>query len=111
MDAGYDYVPIYQQVYRMNAQSIIAYNKKNEPEPIGFDKYFAPTCAREYSYRYDSYDSKHETLIYTRPHECGDCLLANDSLCQKVNKMKDTKDIRRTLHGSRKGFKEMEPTL
>ncbi|EON70114.1 transposase, partial [Lysinibacillus sphaericus] len=55
MDAGYDYVPIYEQVYRMGAQSIIAYNKKNEPEPIGFDKHFAPTCAREYSYRYDSY--------------------------------------------------------
>lgn len=95
MDAGYDYVPIYQQVYRMNAQSIIAYNKKNEPEPIGFDKYFAPTCVREYSYRYDSYDSKHETLKYTRPQECSDCPLANDSLCQKVYKIKVTKDIRR----------------
>ncbi|MFY0521608.1 transposase [Lysinibacillus sp. UGB7] len=95
MDAGYDYVPIYEQVYRMGAQSIIAYNKKNEPEPIGFDKHFAPTCAREYSYRYDSYDAKHETLKYTRPHECNDCPLAHDSLCQKVYKMKITKDLRR----------------
>ena len=95
MDAGYDYVPIYQQIYRMEAQSIIAYNKKNEPEPIGFNKYFAPTCVREHSYRYDSYDPKHETLKYTRPHECGDCPLANDSLCQKVYKMKVTKDLRR----------------
>jgi transposase len=95
MDAGYDYVPIYQQVYRMNAQSIIAYNRKNEPEPIGFDEYFAPTCVRENSYRYDSYDSKHETLKYTRPHECNTCPLANDSLCQKVYKMKVTKDLRR----------------
>src|SRR5699024_10646344 len=41
MDAGYDYEPIYQQVYQMNQQSIIAYNKRNEPEPLGFDKHFA----------------------------------------------------------------------
>jgi transposase len=95
MDAGYDYDAIYEQVYRMSAQSIIAYNKRNEPEPIGFDKHFAPTCVREHSYRYDSYDSKHETLKYTRPRECGDCPLAHDSLCQKVYKMKITKDLRR----------------
>src|SRR5690625_4222044 len=58
MDAGYDYEAIYQQVYRMEQQSIIAYNKRNEPEPIGFNKHFAPTCFREHSYRYDSYDGK-----------------------------------------------------
>src|SRR5699024_4868951 len=40
MDAGYDYEPIYQQVYQMKQQSIIAYNKRNEPEPLGFDKHF-----------------------------------------------------------------------
>ncbi len=33
MDAGYDYDPIYEQVHRMGHQSIIAYNKRNEPEP------------------------------------------------------------------------------
>src|SRR5699024_1155878 len=60
MDAGYDYEPIYEQVYRMGQQSVIAYNKRNEPEPIGFDKHFAPTCFREHSYRYDGYDSKYE---------------------------------------------------
>lgn len=27
-----------------------------------------------------------KTLEYTCPKECGDCLLANDSLCQKVLK-------------------------
>lgn len=46
----------------MGQQSVIAYNKRNEPEPIGFDKRFAPTCFREHSYRYVSFDPKYETL-------------------------------------------------
>src|SRR5699024_1106859 len=79
----------------MGQQSVIAYNKRNEPEPIGFDKHFAPTCFREHSYRYDGYDSKYETLKYTQPKECIDCPLANDGICQKVFKMKITKDLRR----------------
>ncbi len=95
MDAGYDYEPIYEQVYRMGQQSVIAYNKRNEPEPIGFDEHFAPTCFREHSYRYDSYDVKYETLKYTSPKECIDCPLANEGICQKVFKMKITKDLRK----------------
>src|SRR5699024_2727927 len=39
MDAGYDFEPIYKQVYQMGQQSIIAYNKRNESEPLGFDKH------------------------------------------------------------------------
>jgi len=95
MDAGYDYEAIYEQVYRMGQQSVIAYNKRNEPEPIGFDKHFAPTCFREHSYRYDSYDAKYETLKYTSPKECSDCPLSNEGICQKVFKMKITKDLRK----------------
>ena len=95
MDAGYDYEPIYKQVYTMNQQSIIAYNRRNEPEPIGFDQHFAPTCFREHSYRYDSYDSKYETLKYIQPKECSDCPLAQEGICQKVFKMKITKDLRK----------------
>lgn len=87
MDAGYDYDPIYEQVHRMGHQSVIAYNKKNEKEPIGYDKHFAPTCFREHSYRYDSFDAKYETLKYTRPRECSDCPLANEGICQKVYKV------------------------
>ncbi len=41
MDAGYDYDPIYEQVHRMGHQSIIAYNKRNEPESVGFNKHYA----------------------------------------------------------------------
>lgn len=95
MDAGYDYEPIYKQVYKMKQQSVIAYNKRNEPEPTGFDKNFAPTCFREHSYRYDSYDAKYETLKYTSPKECIDCPLAKEGICQKVFKMKITKDLRK----------------
>lgn len=95
MDAGYDYEAIYTQVYRMGQQSVIAYNKRNESEPIGFDKHFAPTCFREHSYRYDSYDAKYETLKYTSPKECKDCPLATEGICQKVFKMKITADLRR----------------
>ena len=49
----------------MGHRSIIAYNKRNEPEPVGFDEHFAPTCFREHSYGYYSYDAKYETLKYT----------------------------------------------
>lgn len=95
LDAGYDYEPIYEQIHRMGHQSVIAYNKRNEPEPEGFDKHFAPTCFREHSYRYDSFDPKYETLKYTRPKECKDCPLANEGLCQKIYKVKITTDLRK----------------
>jgi len=95
MDAGYDDEPIYEQIHRIGHQAVIAYNKRNEPEPIGFDKHFAPTCFREHSYRYDSFDSKYETLKYTRPKECKDCPLAHEGICQKVYKVKITTDLRR----------------
>jgi len=95
MDAGYDYEPIYEQVHRIGQQSVIAYNKRNEREPIGFDKNFAPTCFREHSYRYDSFDNKYETLKYTRPKECNECPLANEGICQKVYKVKITQDLRK----------------
>lgn len=95
MDAGYDYEPIYTQIHRMGHQAVIAYNKRNETELIGFDQHFAPTCFREHSYRYDSFDPKYETLKYTRPKECKDCPLANEGICQKVYKVKMTTDLRK----------------
>ena len=95
MDAGYDYEAIYTQIYRMGQRAVIAYNKRNEPEPVGFDKHFAPTCFREHSYRYDSFDEKYETLKYTRPKECRDCPLANEGICQNIYKVKIITDLRR----------------
>ena len=95
MDAGYDVEPIYKQVLRNGAHAIIAYNKRRESEVEGFDENFAPTCVREHSYRYDSYDNKYQTIKYVSPKECKNCPLQNDSLCQKVFKMKITKDLRK----------------
>ncbi|MFC5986361.1 transposase, partial [Marinicrinis lubricantis] len=109
MDAGYDFESIYQQVRQAKAHAIIAYNRRREPEMVGFDEHFAPTCVREHPYRYDSYDPKYETLKYVRPKECESCPLAHDSLCQKVYKMKITTDLRKYTAPARgtKSWKEM----
>ena len=95
MDAGYDHEPIYMQLMQMNAHGIIAYNQRREPEMDGFDEHFAPTCVREHSYRYDSYDQTYQTIKYVRPKECATCPLAQDTLCQKVFKIKITSDLRK----------------
>jgi transposase len=95
LDAGYDYEAIYTQLHRMKAKAIIAYNKRNEGELLGFDEHFAPTCVWEHSYRYDSFDEKYGTLKYTQPSECKTCPLVHDSLCQKVYKIKMETDIRK----------------
>ena len=80
MDAGYDYQLICEQVSLIGAQSVIAYRKKKEPEPIGVEKYFTSTCVRHLAYRYDSYNAKYKILKYTRPNECKDCPLVIDCL-------------------------------
>lgn len=67
----------------MYQQSIISYNRRNEPEILRFNKHFAPTCFREYSYRYDSYDTKYQTLKYTQPKECSDYLLAQEGFVKR----------------------------
>ena len=63
MDAGYDYEPIYKQVREAKAHAIIAYNHRREPELMGFYEYFASTCVREHSTRYESYDPKYENAL------------------------------------------------
>lgn len=109
MDAGYDYTPIYEQVRAVQAHAMIAYNRRREPELLGYDEYFAPTCVREHAYRYDSYDAKYETLKYVRPRACESCPLAQDSLCQKVYKVKMTTDLRKYTAPARgsKGWIEL----
>ncbi|MGF7047977.1 transposase [Paenibacillus sp. DS2015] len=86
-DAGYDLVPIYKQAEMMNARALIDYNRRNENQDADVDKYFRPTCKEGHSYRYDSYDSKYETVKYTQPKECEECPF-NDGQCQKVFKKK-----------------------
>lgn len=93
-DAGYDLIPIYKQAEAMGARALIDYNRRNEQAEMDMDKYFRLVCKEGHSYRYDSYDSKYETLKYTRPKECHECLF-NDGQCQKVFKKKVDDNPRR----------------
>jgi hypothetical protein len=43
-DAGYDLVPIYKQVESTGARALIDYNRRNEHQEDGMDKYFRPIC-------------------------------------------------------------------
>jgi len=100
-DAGYDYEPIYRQALDQTMRIVIPYNVRREGEMVGFDSHFRPTCVREHSYCYDSFDEKYQTLKYTRPKECATCPLRDDSLCQKVFKIKCETDIRKYTYPAR----------
>jgi transposase len=93
-DAGYDLAPIYKQAEIMSARALIDYNRRNEKQDVDVDKYFRPICKEGHSYRYDSYDSKYETLKYTQPKECQECPF-NNGQCQKVFKKKVEDNPRR----------------
>lgn len=80
---------------------VITYNIRNESEYLGFDEYFRPICVSEHSYCYDSFDDKYNRLKYTRPKECASCPLRDDSLCQKVFKIKFATDIRKYTYPAR----------
>jgi transposase len=93
-DAGYDLVPIYKQIESMGVRALIDYNRRNEHQEEGMDKYFRPTCKEGHSYRYDSFDPEYKTIKYTQPKECSSCPL-NDGHCQKVFKRKIDDNPRR----------------
>lgn len=101
LDKGYDYEAIYRYILSQGMNPVIPYVKRNEPELLGFDEYFRPTCVREHSYCYDSFDQKYQSLKFTRPKECATCPLRDDSLCQKVFKIKCETDIRKYTHPAR----------
>ncbi|WP_431027801.1 transposase [Lysinibacillus sp. LZ02] len=100
-DAGYDYEAIYQQILNQDMKAVIPYVKRRESEILGFDEHFRPTCVREHSYCYDSFDEKYQSLKFTRPKECATCPLRTDSLCQKVFKIKCETDIRKYTYPAR----------
>ena len=51
---------------RKNGCVVIPYNVRCEGEATAFDEYFRPTCVREHSYRYDSFNEQCRTLKSTR---------------------------------------------
>jgi transposase len=93
-DAGYDFKAVYKQILMIGARPLIDYNRKNEAEIEGKDKYFRPVCKEGHSYVYDSFDEKYESLKYTRPKECETCPFKEEG-CQKVFKIKVESDIRK----------------
>ncbi len=101
LDKGYDYEPIYRQILNQGMNPVIPYVKRRESELLGFDQHFRPTCVREHSYCYDSFDKKYQSLKFTRPKECATCPLRDDSLCQKVFKIKCETDIRKYTYPAR----------
>ncbi|MBS7345573.1 MAG: transposase [Caryophanon sp.] len=100
-DAGYDYEAIYRQISTQEMKAVIPYVKRREGEMVGFDEHFRPTCVREHSYCYDSFDEKYQTLKFTRPKECATCPLREDPLCQKVFKIKCETDLRKYTYPAR----------
>ena len=100
-DVVYDYEAIYRQISNQDMKAVIPYVKRNEAELLGFDEQFRPTCVREHSYCYDSFDEKYKSLKFTRPKECATCPLREDSLYQKVYKIKCETDIRKYTYPAR----------
>lgn len=88
---GFDYKPIYKQVYLMGQHSVIAYNKLNESEPIGFESIWLQSVSV----------STLITTTATMPNmkhwnlRGVDCPLPNEDICQKMYKVKITTDLRK----------------
>lgn len=106
-DKGYDCATIYQLVRSLKAYPVIDIIRHTKP-PQGFDEDFNPICQQGHAYRYDSFDSKYNTLKFTRPKECKDCPLA-DSGCRQVRKIKINRDLRKFTYPARgsKRFEEL----
>lgn len=63
-------------------------NVRDEGKYLEFEKHFRPTCVLGHSYCYDSFHEKYQTLKFARTKECATCPICDDSLCQKVFKIK-----------------------
>lgn len=94
-------MPPYRQALHQTMRIVIPYNVRRGGEMVGFDQYFRPTCVREHSYSYDSFGEKYQALKFTRPRESATCQLHDDSLCQKVFKIKCETDIRKYTYPAR----------
>ncbi|MFD0698747.1 transposase [Paenibacillus sp. GCM10027628] len=93
-DKGYDCLAVYRQIRELGAFPLIQFIHLTENLPEGMDGNFSPICQAGHPYRYDSFDSKYETLKYTRPKECEGCPMEHTG-CQKIHKIRIEQDIRR----------------
>lgn len=104
MDKGYDAQPIYQEAHNLKFEPIIDLktSSKNDGE---VDEYHRPTCFREHSYLYDSFDKRYSALKFKRPeNHCRSCPLDQEGLCQKVIKIKQSNDFRKYSNPCRGSF-------
>ncbi|WP_059041934.1 transposase [Paenibacillus rubinfantis] len=98
-DKGYDSKAVYQLIHSLGAYPVIDIIHHTEP-PEGMNRDYSPVCKEGHAYRYDSFDTKYETLRYTRPNECKDCPFAESS-CQKVFKIRIETDLRKHTYPAR----------
>lgn len=98
-DKGYDSTPIYTLTRSLGAYPVIDLIHKTDP-PEGMNRDFRPVCKEGHAYRYDSFDSKYETLRYTLPSECKHCPFAKEG-CQKVFKIRLETDVRKHTYPAR----------
>lgn len=95
MDKGYDAHSIWEKARELKLEPIIELKRvpKNDGE---IDRFYAPTCLLEYSYKYDSFDKRYSALKFTKPEtHCRDCPLRNEGLCQTVIKIKQSDNFRK----------------
>ncbi|MDU2266930.1 MAG: transposase [Clostridium celatum] len=106
-DKGYDSTPVYELVRSLQAYPIMDMIHHTAP-PEGMSLHYGPICKEGHAYRYDSFDSKYETLRYTRPSQCRDCPFAGSG-CQKVFKIRIETDVRKHTYPARgsESFKEL----
>ncbi|WP_342563863.1 transposase [Paenibacillus sp. FSL R7-0345] len=98
-DKGYDSSAIYQLIHSLGAFPIIKMIHHKKP-PEGMNQDYTPVCSQGHAYRYDSFDTKYETLRYTRPNHCKDCPFSASG-CQKVFKIRIQTDLRKHAYPAR----------
>ncbi|MCA1296696.1 transposase [Paenibacillus sp. alder61] len=107
-DKGYDSEPVYRAIRDLGAFPLIPLIHRSKESPEGKDKHLRPICRKGHSYLYDSYDSKRDTVKFTRPKECPTCPFQAEG-CQKVFKFRVEENIRAYTAPGRgsKAFKQL----
>lgn len=98
-DKGYDSAAVYQLIHSLGAYPIIDMIHHTDP-PEGMNRDYNPVCTKGHAYRYDSFDSKYETLRYTEPSECKECPLSGSG-GQKIFKVRIKTDLRKHTYPAR----------
>ncbi|MEK5034031.1 transposase [Paenibacillus sp. FSL R7-0302] len=96
-DKGYNCAATYQLTHSLGACPGISLIHHKDP-PAGMNVDCTPLCTQGHPYRYDSLDTKYETL--TRPSKCKGCELSGSDL-QKMFKIRIQTDLRLYTYSAR----------